>query len=142
MISFQIVCAAGVLVRGFSQDLLLTVARAKDAKARFTQQLPQSNLRVQIFYPNRKRVPQADLAAAFRALANPVIADAVARRGALAAQMSPARSVARTAVICAVEGSAFAGNAECDFSQAGVVAPPDSPDLGKPLDGSEIRGKR
>lgn len=125
MISYRIVCAAGVLVSGSSQDLLLTIARAKDAKSRWTQVLPHSTLRVQIFYPNRKRVPQADLAAALRALADPVIADAVARRGAMAAQMSPARSEARTAVICAAEGSDFAGNAECDFSQAGEVAPPD-----------------
>lgn len=126
MISYKILCAAGVLVHGAKPDFLLCIATAMDAKAVWSQRLPASTLRVQVFYPNRKRVPIADVAAALRALENTEVTAAVARRRAAAAQIPPARSAARTAGIFAAEGQVLAVVVGSDFCQAGVVAPPDS----------------
>lgn len=142
MISYKIICAAGVLVQGAKPDFLLCIATAMGAKAVWSQRLPDSTLRVQVFYPNRKRVPIADVAAALRALENLEVAAAVARRRAVDAQIPPARSVARTAGIFAASGRGFAVAVGSDFCQAGVVAPPDSltgetfnnyRDVGKPV---------
>lgn len=123
---YKILCASGVLVQGGSPDFLACVAAAKEAKAAWVPLLPDSTLRVQFFYPNRKRVPSADVAAALLALTNKDVADAVARRRAAAARISPARSNARTAEMCAAVGRGFAVEVAGVFSQAGVVAPPDS----------------
>lgn len=125
MISYKALCAAGVLAWGRSSDFLVCVAVAKEMKAKLSLHLPDSTLRVQFFYPNRKRVPSADIAAALGALANPAVADAVACRRAVAAQIPPARSGARTAGISTASGRGFAVAVDVDFSQAGVVAPPD-----------------
>jgi len=137
MFSFKVICAAGVLFQGVMPDFLLCVATAKQAKATWAKQLPDSTLRVQLFYSNRKRVSSADIAAALVALADPSVAAAVTRRGAIiaavAVQNSPARSGARTAEICTASGRALASVVDVAFSQAGVVAPPDSPDLGNSI---------
>jgi len=138
MISYKILCAAGVLVQGCTHDFLLAIAMAKEAEADWMQRLPESTFRVHFFYPSRKRVPSSEIAAALRALADPVVAAAIARRRAAAAQNSPARSVARTAEFCAAVGRGLAVAVDFDFCQAGVVAPPDSPDLGISFLGSPV----
>ena len=56
----------------------------------------------------------------------PSVGETVALRCAVAVQITPARSEARTAVICAADGRVFAVAVGSDFCQAGVVAPPDS----------------
>jgi hypothetical protein len=141
MISYKIICSAGALVHGSNPDFLLCVANARDAKIAWAIRLPESTLRVQFFYPNRKRVPAADIAAALAALKNIGVAAAVDRRRAAGAQIPPARSEARTAGIYAAVGWGLASVVDVDFSQAGVVAPPDSPDLGKcPVDTSGAPG--
>lgn len=130
MTSYKIACASGVLVRSGSPDFLICISKAREAKREWSSHLPYSTLRVQFFYPNNKRVPSEHIKTALRALADPAISAAVASRRASTAQISPARSVARTAGICAVVGGVLAVAVDVDFCQAGVVAPPDSPDLG------------
>jgi hypothetical protein len=130
MISYKITCASGVLVLGFSPDFLICISNARETKREWSNHLPHSTLRVQFFYANNKRVPSEDIKTALRALADPVVSVAVAVRRAAAAQISPARSEASTAGICAAVGRGFAVAVDVDFCQAGVVAPPDSPDLG------------
>lgn len=124
-IRFQLACASGVLVYGADPDFLVCVAAARDAKRSWLKLLPYSTLRVQFFYPNRRRVPAQDIKAALRALGDKNIAAAVAVRSTSNPTKAPARSEARTA---AFEGSGsgfFAVGVDVDFSQAGVVAPPD-----------------
>ena len=133
MFTYKVLCSAGVLVQGSVPDFLLCIAAARDAASVWAPRLFRSTLRLQIFYPNRKRVPASDVNAALRALENVGIAGAVARRRAVAAQIPPARSEARTAGICAAIGRGEVVVVGSDFCQAGVVAPPDSPDLGKPV---------
>ena len=138
MITYKILCAAGVLVQGSTADFLLAISVAKEAEAAWMLRLPESSFRIHFFYPNRKRVPAADVAAALRAISDPTVASAIARRRAAAAQNSPARSAARTAVFSAGAGRGLAVVVDVDFSQAGVVAPPDSPDLGNSLLGFSV----
>lgn len=124
-ICYQLACASGVLVYGSDADFLVCVAAAKEAKRSWLKLLPYSTLRVQFFYPNRKRVPAGDIKAALRALSDKKIAAAVAVRSTSSPTKAPARSEARTA---AFEGSGsgfLAVGVDVDFSQAGVVAPPD-----------------
>lgn len=128
--SFRLVCSAGILVQGSSADFLGCVFIAMEARDMWAPLLPHSNFRIQLFYPNRKRVSPVEVAAALRALADPEVRSAVARRRAESAEISPARSVARTAEICANGGPCSSATVTSDFCQAGVVAPPDSPDLG------------
>lgn len=129
-ITYKLLCAAGVLVQGSASDLLLCILAAREAKAVWSNRLPDSSFRIHIFYPNRQRVPAADIAAALRALDNADVRAAVALRRAAGASNSPARSAARTAVFEAPAGRGLAVAVDVDFCQAGVVAPPDSPDLG------------
>lgn len=131
IIRYEIHCAAGVLVRGGTSDLLLTVYLAKASKERWSHYLPQSTLRVKFFYPSRKRIPAPDVAAALRALANPAIASAVAARCAFALQSLTVCAPARAGEFCNATAEGGAVGFDFDFSQAGVVAPPDSPDFGK-----------
>lgn len=131
LIRYQIHCASGVLVRGGTPDLLLTVFLARESKERWTQYLPHSTLRVKFLYPSRKRIPASDVAAALRALTNPSIASAVASRCAMALQSSTVRAPARAGEFCNATAEGGAVGFDFDFSQAGVVAPPDSPDFGK-----------
>jgi hypothetical protein len=127
-----------VLVYGSSADFLVCVAAARRAEQRWSQFLPASSFRIDFFYSNRKRVPAADIAAALRALSNPKVYAAVARRAANAAQVPPARSEARTAGTWAADGRGLAVALDVDFSQAGVVAPPDGPDFGNSFNGSSV----
>lgn len=150
MISYKILCSAGVLVHGSMPDFLACLLVARDKKAACAGNLPDSHFRVHIYYPNCQRVPQLDLDAAFRALdavapgtelgcpTGPSIGQ-LARRRAVAAQNTPARSAARTAEFCAAAGRGLAVAVDVDFCQAGVVAPPDSPDLGISVCGSAGR---
>jgi len=133
LIRYQIHCAAGVLVRGGTPDLLLTVFLARASKERWAQYLPYSTLRVKFFYPSRKRIPAADVAAALRALNNPSISSAVAARCAVAFQSSTVCAQARAGEFCNATAEGGAVGFDFDFSQAGVVAPPDGPDFGKSL---------
>lgn len=137
-VTYKIICSAGALVHGSSADFLVCVAAAQRAEQRWSQLLPASSFRIHLFYSNRKRVPAADIAAALRALSDPKVYAAVARRAANAAQISPARSGARTAEICVAVGQGVVGAVEADFSQAGVVAPPDGPDFGNSFNGSSV----
>jgi hypothetical protein len=124
--SFRLVCSAGILVQGSTSDFLGCVFTAMEARRTWTPLLPYSNLRIQLFYPNRKRVAPGEVASALRALANPEVRSAVVRRRAESAQISPARSAARTAEICAFGSPDSLTAAASEFCQAGVVAPPDS----------------
>lgn len=132
-ITYKLLCAAGVLVQGSAPDLLVCILAARDAKTVWTNRLPDSTFRIHIFYPNHHRVPAADIAAALKALDNKDVEAAVARRRSAGASNSPARSAARTAVFEAPVGRGLAVAVDVDFCQAGVVAPPDSPDLGNRL---------
>lgn len=132
-ITYKLLCAAGVIVQGSAADLLVCILAANDAKTVWTTRLPDSNFRIHIFYPNRHRVPAADIAAALKALDNNDVRAAVALRRAAGASHTPARSAARTAVFEVPAGRGLAVAVDVDFCQAGVVAPPDSPDLGNPV---------
>ncbi|MDO8067908.1 hypothetical protein [Janthinobacterium sp. SUN206] len=141
-ILFQIHCAAGVLVQGGAPDLLLIISQAREAKELWARYLPYSNLRMKFFYPSRKRIPSADVSAALRALANPAVASAVALRRAVASQSSIVCAPARAGEICDATAEGGAVGVDVVFSQAGVVAPPDSltgetfnnyRDVGKPV---------
>ena len=108
---------AGVICTGRSSDFLICILNASEAKKRiselFTHSL-HSSVRLQFFYPNRQRVSKDDIKVALSAIADQRLAAALCARRE------------RTAV----DASDFSGFAEGAFSQAGVVAPPDSPDLG------------
>lgn len=125
VIAYKLICAAGVLVQGSAPDLLVCILLAKEAKVTWTARLPNSTFRIHIFYPNRQRVPAADIAAALKALDDKDVGAAVARRRAAGASNTPARSGARTAVFEAPVGRGLAVAVDVDFCQAGVVAPPD-----------------
>lgn len=115
--TFQVLCDTGVLIEGSTDDFLACVQIAREKKVEWASKLVGSVLRVQIFYPNWKHVPSADLVAAYAALdalaprtefgcpLRPSIGQLVLRRRAAAAQISPARSEARTAEICMAVGN-------------------------------------
>ena len=123
---YHIVVASGVLCMGGDSDFLAAILKAKQAKERFRAQLPYSTVRVHMFYPNNQRIPSIELKAALRALADSTVFSAVSNRIAAAAL--------RSGAVGADCGSAVAVG--CDFRQASVVAPPDSPDLGNSVDSS------
>lgn len=133
LITYKLICASGVLVHGCGSDLLVCICAAKEARALWENQLPNSTFRIHIFYPNRQRVPAADISAAYIALGNHEVAAAVARRRAAGTSNTPARSEARTAEFEVPVGRGLVVAVDVDFCQAGVVAPPDSPDLGNRL---------
>jgi hypothetical protein len=128
-IQFFIVARSAVLISGSNHDFLGCITLAKKYKQRLQTQLPFSTLRIQLRYPNGKRVPSADIKAALRALENKAVATSVAARLSQAVAIPPARSEARTAGIATEPRLRLRANAE-GFRQASVVAPPDSPDLG------------
>ena len=115
--TFRVLCDAGVLIQGSTDDFLACVQIAREKKVEWTTEFVGSVLRVDIFYPNRKHVPSADLVAAYAALdalapqtefgcpLRPSIGQLVLSRRAAAAQISPARSEARTAEICMAVGN-------------------------------------
>lgn len=114
-IRFAIIARSGVLVSGANHDFLSCILLAKRYKQRFQTLLPSSTLRVQIRYPNGQRVPTADIKSALRALSSSTVSSMVSSRLAAAAL--------RSGAVAAECGSAVA--VDVDFSQAGVVAPPD-----------------
>lgn len=122
-IRYDICTANGCLVTGGNHDFLSAILQAKEGKASLQRQLPHSRFRVQMFYPNGQRIPSIELKAALRALSDKTVLSMVSNRLAAAAL--------RSGVAVVKCGSAVAVG--CDFSQAGVVAPPDSPDLGNSL---------
>lgn len=118
---------------GSHSDFLIMIVIARQQKAHWLAILPGSTIRVKLLYPNRQRVSKDDIKAALRAIADQRVATAIATRLASTADVPPAALCARTERT-ADEASVFAGFAEGAFSQAGVVAPPDSPDLGNSCD--------
>ena len=133
MIIFKIECASGTLAIGGSSDFLVCVSKARDSKRNCKLLLPASTLRVQFFYPNNSRVSSQEVKAALRALSSEAIAATVALRRVAVPQKAPARSEARTAAFLGTGGEFLAPVVASAFCQAGVVAPPDSPDLGNSL---------
>jgi len=134
-ITYKIVCSSGVLAYGMTSDFLGAIYTARQLKKRFISLFPHSVIRVQLLYPNNRRVPSEDIKAALRALADAAVYSAVRIRVAQAlatgtrdARSAPSRPVASA---LAQDFDVAVGSA---FSQAGVVAPPDSPDLGNSLD--------
>lgn len=111
---YRVVCKYGVLVEGWTPDFLIAVESAKQEKERFSSLLPNSTLRVNLFYPNGKRVALDDIKAALHSLADRKVHTAVLNR-IVAATGAPPAAQARTE---RTVGAAFC--------QAGVVAPPDS----------------
>ena len=109
-------------MQGSTDDFLACVQIAREKKVEWTTKLVGSVLRVDIFYPNRKQVPSADLVAAYAALdalapqtefgcpIRPSIGQLVLIRRAAAAQISPAHSEARTAEICMAAGNKVCQN--------------------------------
>jgi hypothetical protein len=126
-IEFLIVCRSGTFMQGSCDDFLGAIVCARLAKRRAVEELPHSHFRVQIRYPSGAHVPSADVRASLRALADKTVFDAVLCRLAASGRV-PARSEARTDTRPVAAG--FAVGVGSVFSQAGVVAPPDSPDLG------------
>lgn len=134
---FKIRCASGVLGQGSRSDFLACLLLARDSFYSLEKSFPHSFLRLHIFYPNRHRVPAADIAAGYRALdasapgteqgcpVGPSVAQQVLFRAAMAAK-APARSGARTAAFGAMGGRCDDELPAAVFGQAGVVAPPDS----------------
>jgi hypothetical protein len=125
---FDIVARSGVLVSGVNADFLTCIAIARQQKRRVQSYLPDSRLRVHLSYPNGRRVPTPDIKSALRALADSSVQSMVSTR--LAA------SALRSGAVAAEGGSAV--DLDLGFSQAGVVAPPDSPDLGNPTTVREV----
>lgn len=129
--TWKIACRSGVIAFGTSADFLLCIVCARRQKARLAATLPSSTFRVQLLCPNGQRVSRIDIKAALQALADARINAAVMARLDASAAVPPAAQ-ART------ERTASASRDLVDvsqsfFCQAGVVAPPDSPDLGNPV---------
>lgn len=110
--TFQIVCRSGVLMTGKSADFLVTVQEARRYRLEALRMLPASTFRVCILNPNGSQVSKSDLKAAVISLNDAALASVVEARKARAFQ------------------AVLAVGVEAAFSQAGVVAPLDSPDLG------------
>lgn len=136
--SWEIVCRSGVLAFGSNTDFLLGVRTAKEQKARWMVLLPTSTLRVHLTYPNGQRVSRVDIRAALNALADQRIGASVTARLAANAAVPPAAQ-ARTERTAAA--AAFAVGVSPAFRQAGVVAPPDSPDFGNAPLVAEVPGE-
>lgn len=131
--TWQIAAKSGVLGFGVHHDFLITIVLAKQEKRRWSLLLPESSLRVQLCYPTGYRISKDDIKAALRALADKSVEAAVHCRMFSAAGVPPAALCARTERT-ACENTLSDDSANVAFCQAGVVAPPDSPDLGIPCD--------
>ena len=110
--TYQIACRSGVLITGKSSDFLVTVQEARAARRQARLLSPASTFRVCVLNPCGSKVSKSDLKAAVIALNDPALASVVEARKARA--FSPFLAV----------------GFESAFSQAGVVAPLDSPDFG------------
>lgn len=128
---WKIACRSGALSIGSRQDFLLTVVIAKQEKMRWAAMLPYSTLRAQLLYPNGQRVSKQDIRAALKALNDDRLCASVSARVAASVGVPPAAQ-ARTERTA--DAAADSGGASSFFRQAGVVAPPDSPDLGNPVE--------
>ena len=134
---FRIVCVSGVLCTGTSSDFLICILNAREAKKRISNLFTDphhSSLRVQFFYPNRKRVPREHVTASLAAL-DAFVPDTnlgCPTRANLR-QLVAARHIPATLISSACSdavGMPLVVGVDVDFSQAGVVAPPESPDFG------------
>ena len=131
-IHFFICCRSGVLCQGACRDFLGAILLARREKSRCSALLPNSVFRVQIRYANGSRVPSDDLKAAFRALADVAVLTQVSNR-LFSGSGAPRAAIASTERT-ALENGFLAVAVDAAFCQAGVVAPPDSPDLGNSLE--------
>lgn len=127
---FKIICRSGVVYQAANSDFLAMILSAKEQKQVWQRELPDSRVRVQLFYPNKTRVCREDADWALRALANSLVRSDVEKRIAAASAKNAASGEADRVSGRAAAGGFFAGREATVFSQAGVVAPPDSPDLG------------
>jgi hypothetical protein len=127
---YEVWCRSGCLTWGYNEDFLCLVQRAKSVKQRLTVELPLSVLRVKLYDPRNGRIPTGDIKAALRALADKGVSSMVSCRSQVI-QPAVVPGAARSDVQARVGLSSFltlpVGSVFC---QAGVVAPPDSPDLG------------
>ena len=123
---FKVVVRSGVLFQAANVDFLAMILSAKEQKQVWQRELPHSCVRVQLFYPNKSRVGRDAVEAALAALADPVVLAGVRKRVAVASAKNAAGGEAGRASARAAAGGFFAGREATVFSQAGVVAPPDS----------------
>ncbi|GGI21081.1 hypothetical protein [Oxalicibacterium faecigallinarum] len=130
MIRYEIHTANGCYITGSDSDFLAVILKAKKAKARALADLPFSRFRVRIVYPNGSTVTKADIKSALQALANKAVYHAVESRLRVNARGADRRNEDRTAGVQPALLSVAVGSGFC---QAGVVAPPDSPDFGNPV---------
>lgn len=130
MTTFKIHIRAGVICFGGSTDFLVCIQKAQEAKASIKLLMPSSTVIAQMFYENGDLVPGSDIKAALRSLDSSIVAEMVALRRAKSLTKAPVHSEARIAAFCDDSGAFFAGRFGRIFCQAGVVAPPDSPDFG------------
>jgi hypothetical protein len=127
---FEIHVRAGRLYWGCSEDFLVLVTRAQNCKRRFAAELPQSTVRVKLFDSRNHRVPLEDIRSALRALADEKVRQSVAVRLDVVGMVG-VPGAARSDVQARAGFSSFLTlPVGSGFCQAGVVAPPDSPDLG------------
>ena len=121
---WQIHCRSGVLMAGACPDFLMMVYSVREFKRSAQVDLPLSTLRVQLFNPDGARVSSGDIQSALRALSDEKVLAAVQKRfqAATSPRATPAQPGACVGLVAAVLLVVFASA----FSQAGVVAPPDS----------------
>ncbi|RZI43606.1 hypothetical protein EGT07_07475 [Herbaspirillum sp. HC18] len=130
---WKIVCRSGALSFGYHTDFLLTLVIAKQQKVGWAAMLPSSTLRVQLLYPNGQRVSRDDIKAALHALRDHRVLAIVSARlskNCAGIDLGEARGSASTVF----KDDSSEDSAKPIFRQAGVVAPPDSPDLGNPVE--------
>lgn len=126
--TWKVICRYGVIARGAHPDFLVCILRAQNQKTQLTERLPQSTFRIQLLSPNGKPVSQADIKAALHALSTAHVYSAVMKRNGASAAVPPAAQARTERTANAPKGLESASQSR--FCQAGVVAPPDSPDLG------------
>ena len=152
--SFRIICGSDVIAQGQVGDFLVCIANARSNKAEWAKRLPFSDLRIQFFYPSGKLIQFDEIKAGLNALdapppmdkagciTGPSVGETVARRCATASQSSTVCAPARAGELCDATAEGGAVGVDVVFSQAGVVAPPDSltgetfnnyRDVGKPV---------
>lgn len=83
MTTFKIHIRSGVICFGGSNDFLVCIQKAQEAKASIKLLMPGSTVISQIFYENGDRVPSGDIKAALRSLCSVNVAEMVTLRRAL-----------------------------------------------------------
>lgn len=124
---FEIMCRSGALKRGASNDFLVCLMKAIEAKRSAKILMPSSTLILRVFYPNGSRVPTGDLRASFTALQNTHVYDLVSSRLAVRTPKSACPQRSEDSRFLVSESAFFAAGFVGAFCQASVVAPPDSP---------------